>query len=159
MKAVSQGDAMSGEKRISVSITVGDRRVVLEGPESFVREEVERFAGLRTADAQATGERLESASSERALIAQKKPQGHHEIVAVLAFWLHQSGKAEFSAEDLRKSYLRAGVRPPKVPAQALRDAKNKFDYIEPGSRPGRYRLSDHGDRVVRFDLPRTHSRD
>jgi hypothetical protein len=77
-----------------------------------------------------------------------------ETVAVLGFALTQAGIQEFTAEDIRRAYLRAGIRPPKVVAQALRDAKNRMDYIEFGGRRGLYSLSAHGDRTVRFDLPR-----
>ena len=92
--------------------------------------------------------------TERELVSTKRPSGHLETVAVIAFALTQAGTDEFSEDDVRRAYLRAGIRPPKVVAQALRDAKNRMDYIEPGSRRGFYRLSPHGDRTVRFDLPK-----
>ncbi len=85
----------------------------------------------------------------------KRPSGHLETVAVIAFALTQAGIGEFTEEDVRRAYVRADVKPPKVVAQALRDAKNRMDYIEPGRKRGTYRLSPHGDRTVRFDLPRT----
>jgi len=91
---------------------------------------------------------------ERELAEAKRPSGHLETVAVLAFALAQSGIEEFTEAEMRRAYLRAGIRPPKVVAQALRDAKNRMDYIEPGHKRGTYRLSQHGDRTVRFDLPR-----
>jgi hypothetical protein len=75
-------------------------------------------------------------------------------VAVLAFSLIERGISEFTPEDIRKAYIRANVRPPKVVAQALRDAKNKYDFVEAGIAKGTFRLSAHGERVVRFDLPR-----
>jgi hypothetical protein len=84
----------------------------------------------------------------------KKPDGHSETIAVLAFALAESGNAEFSEEDMRKAYIRAGVRPPKVVGQAIRDAKRLNDFVDYGSQRGRYKLSNHGDRTVRFDLPR-----
>ena len=142
------------QKNISVTVTVGDRRITLEGPEDFVRGEVRRFAGLDAqpaAKASATSPAV--ALSERDLIAQKRPRNQTEIVAVLGFCLAESGLAEFREEDIKKAYIRAGVRPPKVIAQALRDARNKFDFIEAGTKKGTYRLSTHGDRTVRFDLP------
>lgn len=74
-------------------------------------------------------------------------------MAVLGYYLTQNGHAEFTETDIRRAYIRAGVRPPKVIAQALRDARNKFDLIESGAKRGAYRLSAHGDRTVRFDLP------
>ena len=88
------------------------------------------------------------------MVEAKRPKGHSETVAVLAFCLSQGGAPEFSEEDIKRAYLRAKVRPPKVVSQAIRDAKNNFDYIEAGSKRGMYRLSNHGDRTVRFDLPR-----
>jgi predicted metal-dependent hydrolase len=147
-------------KRVEVSVTIDDKKITLEGPEDFVREEIERF--VRTSEAapsvstKAVTERQESSrpQTERQLIEKKHPDGHGEIVAVLAMHLRDQGVGEFTADDIRRAYLRANVRPPKVVAQALRDAKNKYDYIELGSSQGRYRLSAHGERTVLFDLPR-----
>ena len=76
-----------------------------------------------------------------------------ETVAVLGFCLTENGHAEFTEADIKRAYVRAGVRPPKVISQALRDARNKFDLIDAGTKRGTYRLSAHGDRTVRFDLP------
>ena len=92
--------------------------------------------------------------TERQLVEEKMPKGHSETVAVLAFALAESGLAEFTEEAMRKAYIRAKVRPPKVVGQAIRDAKNNFDYIEKGKKTGTYKLSNHGDRTVRFDMPR-----
>lgn len=152
-------------KRIEVTITIGDRRVTLDGPEDFVREEVERLAGLSAkADssqpaglpekgAQGSGAADQPVVSEREFVMGKKPSGHLETVAVLAYCLAKAGQMEFGPDDIRRAYLRAGVRPPKVVAQALRDAKNVRDFIEQGSEKGLYRLSPHGERTVIFDLP------
>ncbi len=146
-------------ERIEVTVTLGDRRVTLEGPEEFVRQEVERLVGgvpaapgLAFEQGKATDKR--DAVSERALLDEKQPDGHSETVAVLAFALRESGVAEFSEDDMRRAYLRGKERPPKVISQAIRDAKNKFDYIAPGNGRGKYRLSTHGERTVIFDLPR-----
>jgi hypothetical protein len=144
------------QKNVSVTVTVGDRRITLEGPEDFVRGEVRRFSGLEpqpTAVASAATPPAAGAPTERELIAQKRPRNQTEIVAVLGFCLSENGLTEFREEDIKKAYIRAGVRPPKVIAQALRDARNKFDFIEAGTKKGTYRLSTHGDRTVRFDLP------
>ena len=89
--------------------------------------------------------------------AARCPRDHHEVIVVLAFALTETGTKAFTEDDIRLAYIRAGVRPPKVVAQALRDAKNKYEYVETAGERGRYRLTDHGDRVVRFDLPRAGS--
>lgn len=146
-------------KRVEVTLTFGDRKISLEGPEDFVRTEVERLVrGPVSSPASAregAAPNSETAPmSERALLDEKLPEGHSETVAVLAFALRESGAAEFTEEDMRRAYLRAKARPPKVVSQAIRDAKNKFDYIEPGAAKGSYRLSAHGERTVMFDLPR-----
>lgn len=148
------------EERITATLEVNDKRITLEGPRSFVEQEIRRLtsvvAAVPTSGAvsapPAMPESLDGIS-ERDLIALKSPQGHMEIATVLGFYLTERGQDEFSEEDIRRSYIRAGVRPPKVVAQALRDAKNKKDYIEPASKRGTYRLTHHGDRFVRFDLP------
>lgn len=90
---------------------------------------------------------------ERDFVVSKQPRGHHQLVAVLAFWLREAGVSEFDSDEMRKVYIRANQRPPKVMAQALRDAKNKYQLLEAGSKPNYFRLSPHGERTVLFDLP------
>ena len=143
------------------TVTFGDKTITFEGPEEFVNRQVEKYSithtnvdivpeGLSVYDNQVA---KPGAFSEREMIATKKPRNHSETVAVLSFVLTQNGTIEFSEEDIRRAYLRAGVRPPKVVSQAIRDAKNLYDYVESGSKRGAYRLTNHGDRTVRFDLP------
>jgi len=146
-------------KRIKVSVSVDDRTVTLEGPEDFVREEVARLTGghenpSRPSHVPQSSGDASPRLSEKELIAQKGPKGHAETVAVLALALRDGGLAEFKPQDMRKAYIRAGVRPPKVMAQALRDAKNKYEFLEAGAAKATYRLSPHGERTVLFDLPR-----
>jgi hypothetical protein len=145
-------------------IQFDDRKITFEGPRKFVEEMVAKYS--RSSNPQAKPENQEyllersivpAGGSERNLIAAKRPRGHHEIVAVLAFALTESGTRDFTEDDIRRAYIRAGVRPPKVVAQALRDAKNKYEFLEVSGERGRYRLTNHGDRVVRFDLPRQRS--
>lgn len=148
-------------KTVIVTITVGNRRITLEGPEDFVRGEVRRFTAPDSNPADTKTKATAPPSpppatgqvSERDLITQKRPRNQTEIVAVLGFCLTENGVPEFREEDIKRAYIRAGVRPPKVIAQALRDARNKFDFIEAGAKKGTYRLSTHGDRTVRFDMP------
>ena len=141
------------------TVEVGEKKITFEGPRDFVEQQIARITGI--ASKQISTELAEGHTSlsddqrisERELIQDKQPKGHLETVVVLAFALSQAGIAEFTEDEIRRAYLRAGVRPPKVVGQALRDAKNRLDYIELGSRKGTYRLSPHGDRTVRFDLP------
>jgi len=149
------------QERCKATITIGDKTITFEGPPEFVESQVAKHTGPETKGAdQAHSLRLPtqanvaSGLTERDLVASKQPRGHHEIAAVLAFALTNAGVEEFTEEDIRKAYIRAGVRPPKAVGQALRDAKNNFEYIEAGTKRGTYRLSSHGDSVVRFDLPR-----
>jgi hypothetical protein len=150
-------------KRLEVTVTIDDRKITLEGPEDFVRMEVQRLTAKQAASAPqpevtaaaSRGAGPEAAiTSERDCVAQKMPHGHNETVAVLGYFLMKTGRSEFTAEDIRRAYIRAGIRPPKVPAQALRDAKNVNDYIERGSKAGTYKLTTFGERTVLFDLPR-----
>jgi hypothetical protein len=157
---LSNTGGMMLEKSVKATIEVADSKVTFEGPASFVEAQVEKYLADRSRKSQADNavsipdRPLDSALSERALVAQKRPHGHVETVAVLAFALTESGVPEFTEDDMKRAYIRAGVRPPKVVGQALRDAKNVADYLERGAKRGSYRLSNHGDRTVRFDLPR-----
>jgi hypothetical protein len=143
------------EKTLTVTVTVDNRRITLEGPEDFVRAEVRRFAssGDDGAKVPTANNADHIALTERELITQKRPRNQTETVAVLGFCLTENGHSEFTEAEIKKAYVRAGVRPPKVISQALRDARNKFDLIEAGTKKGTYRLSAHGDRTIRFDLP------
>ena len=159
-------------RNVKATITYGDKSVTFEGPADFVNEQVEKYTITRqgnqgtsapaqgsknTGDSEHLGRRLPpvegSGVQERELIQQKKPKNHPETVAVLAFALAENGIDEFTEEDIHRAYLRGGIRPPKVISQAIRDAKNNHDFIEVASQRGHYRLSNHGDRTVRFDLP------
>jgi len=142
---------------IAVKVTVGDKQVAIEGPADFVRSEVQRLTNMFASGATAgtyAGTEAAVAASERELVALKKPGNHSETVAVLAYLLTKAGQPEFTASDMRRAYARAGVRPPRVMDQSLRDAKNINDYLERGSVRGAFRLSAHGSRTVEFDLPR-----
>jgi hypothetical protein len=144
-------------EKIAVTVTLQDKRVTIEGPEDFVRAEVQRLTNMAITPPTAPGSgsaEQQTATSEREFVAKKKPSGHAETVAVLAYYLLQSGQTEFTAEDVRRAYARANVRPPKVIDQSLRDAKNIHDYLERGSNRGSFRLTPHGTRTVEFDLPR-----
>lgn len=148
------------DKRIVLTVEFADRKITMEGPEEFVRDQMSGLQSLPPADLATSALRGRPSNhpdrqrSERDLIAEKRPKGHPEIAAVLAFFMTEAGTPQFSDDDMKRAYIRAGVRPPKVVAQALRDAKNKYDYLQSGRERGLYRLSEHGERFVRFDLPR-----
>ncbi len=146
------------EDYVKATVQVGNNKITFEGPREFVEAQIAKYASIDISKPEdnIVGKRNADALqiNEKTLVAEKCPANHMETVAVLAFALTQSGREEFTDAEMRKAYIRAGVRPPKVVAQALRDAKNKADFIEPGSKKGTYRLSPHGDRTVRFDLPR-----
>jgi hypothetical protein len=145
-------------RRVEVTLTFGDRKISLEGPEDFIRGEVERLiqgsSPTALPPAPTAVQSQEPSVSERALLREKLPKGHSETIAVLAFALRSNGVPEFTEDDIRRAYLRGNVRPPKAIAQAIRDSKRNFDYVESGSSKGSYKLSAHGERTVIFDLPR-----
>lgn len=154
-----------GARTFKAEVVLGDKKIRFEGPKEFVETMVAKYATSKKLEDDAKGPGASTGHdmsargvSELELLAMKSPRGHHETVAVLAFALTEAGASEFTEEEIRRAYIRAGVRPPKVVAQALRDAKNNFDYLELAGRRGVYRLSNHGDRVVRFDLPRERTR-
>ena len=148
------------EEVCKATIVLGDAKITVEGSAGFVQAQIERFVGARRdtgiiPDDSASAGGSSQLSTEKKLVAEKRPRGHHEIAAVLAFALTEAGVEEFTEDDVRRAYIRASVRPPKYVSQALRDAKSKFDYIASGSKRGTYRLSNYGDSFVRFDLPRS----
>ncbi|MGB6876600.1 MAG: hypothetical protein WBD87_11245 [Candidatus Acidiferrales bacterium] len=148
---------------VKAEISIGDKKITFEGPREFVEAMVAKYT--ETSSQEQVKQHPDTYSNElpisykdcneQDLIAMKHPKGHPEIVAVLAFALAQAGAATFTEDDIRRAYIRANVRPPKIVGQALRDAKNRFEYVEVAGKRGHYRLTGHGDRVVRFDLPRS----
>lgn len=146
-------------QKIDVGVTIDGRRITIDFPPELYEAAIAYLrSSLRAQpDAESNGRARFAADrprAERDVVTDKKPSGHAETIAVLAFCLREAGTAEFNAEEMRRAYIRAAVRPPKVVAQALRDAKNRYEYIEPGSRSGTFRLSAHGERTVLFDLPK-----
>ncbi|HEX3986438.1 MAG TPA: hypothetical protein VHX13_07495 [Acidobacteriaceae bacterium] len=131
------------------------RRITVEGPPEFVSAELGRFRGgteetLSPESGAATGRPMNDAS----FVTLKNPKDHYEKIAVLAVRLKEAGKTEFDDAEMRRAYLRAGIKPPKVMTQALVDTKRFRDFIEPTATRGQYRLTDHGADFVRFELPR-----
>ena len=145
-------------QNIQVTVKIDDKQLTLDGPEDFVRSEVQRLTNMLAqigASGGAHGDPSTTApASEREFVSQKQPSNHAETVAVLGYLLLKEGKEEFTPEEIRRAYARAGVRPPKVIDQSLRDAKNVNDYLERGSNKGTFRLTPHGIRTVEFDLPK-----
>jgi hypothetical protein len=144
------------------TITVDDKVITFEGPQAFVDSQVAKYMRVDiSSDKQAhtsaapmlVESPIRSSLTEKELVEAKQPRGHSETIAVLAFALAEAGTTEFTEEDMRRAYIRAGVRPPKVVGQAIRDAKGGFDYVDFGKKRGTYKLSNHGDRTVRFDMP------
>lgn len=148
------------EDQIKVAVEVGNVKVTLEGPRDFVESEVRRLTAMISSpphsemESQSVGGRTppEAPMTERDFVALKAPKGHAEVATALAYYLTEHGQEEFTEQDIRRAYIRAGIRPPKVVAQALRDAKNKRDFLRQGNSRGTYRLTHHGDSFVRFDL-------
>jgi len=141
---------------VKATIEYEDKRITFEGPSEFVESQVKLFTTKESKKISThVSTNVPTDNSPARLVKEKLPKGHHEIVAVLAFSLAEQGLDEFSEEDMRRAYLHAHIRPPKVIGQALRDAKNKYDLILLGKKRGTYRLSPHGDRTVRFDLPKS----
>lgn len=145
------------EETIKMSISIDDKKLTIEGPTSFVRDEIQRIADTLAATRAPAPPAIVPPSAngqtEREFVSEKKPKGHDQHVAVLAFWLREHGTPEFREDELRRAFIRAGVKPPKAVGQALRDAKRNKDYIEYGEERGTYRLSSHGENTVLFDLP------
>src|SRR6516164_2221073 len=120
-----------------LSVTMANTVATFEGPPGFVEAQISKYiAGISSSDSHAHSDGQVSSSEsgmhsrEKELLLAKRPAGHSETVAVLAFALMQAGVSEFTEKDMREAYIRAGVRPPKVVGQAIRDAKNVFDYLD-----------------------------
>lgn len=145
------------KKQFQFSVTLEGSKLIIDLPVALI-ESLEKWPAVKrdVSSVQSLSAAGQSVGhfTEREFVAQKRPRGHGEIVAVLAYCLREAGAREFKAEDVKRAYIRAGVKPPKVVSQALRDAKNKYDFIESGSKPSTFRLSPHGERTVLFDLPR-----
>src|SRR5271156_6053109 len=134
------------KETVKATVQYGNKTIMFEGPAAFVESQVAKYSkGDMEDEKQVTAmssyesiTHSQESATERQIILDKKPKNHPETVAVLAFFLTEAGQNQFTDEDIRKAYIRSGVRPPKVVAQAIRDAKNVHDFIEPGSERGTY---------------------
>src|SRR5437879_6261382 len=69
-------------EKIQVTVMVGDKRVTLEGPEDFVRAEVQRLTNIAVADSRTpvAADHVNAGAgvppTEREFVALKKPTGH-----------------------------------------------------------------------------------
>jgi hypothetical protein len=132
------------------------RRITVEGPADFVSAELDRFRSATATPTKTSHSSPNPArpTTEADFVALKKPKDHYERIAVLAAKLKESGKPEFNDDEMRKAYLRAGIKPPKVMSQALIDTKRFKDYIESTTTRGMYKITDFGSDFVQFDLPK-----
>src|SRR5689334_7044043 len=123
-------------QKMNIGLTIDGSTITLTFPEEMATV-IRSFTCLDKSPVDLSASH-ELSRSEKVVVTEKRPKGHAETVAVLAFCLKESGTIEFSPEEMRRAYIRAGMRPPKVVAQALRDAKNKYELIEVGSRKGKF---------------------
>jgi hypothetical protein len=117
------------------TIRIGDKSITFEGPKEFVEEQVAKYTALPSSKQQAIvpshgGPAASQVTSEQAFIETKRPRSHPETIAVLAFYLAENGHEEFTEDHILQAYRRAVIRPPRVAAQAIRDAKSRYGYVE-----------------------------
>jgi len=89
------------------TVSIGDKVITFEGPRDFVENQVARYLGL-SSNQQGTSEMVLAREAPQALplnklVEAKKPRGHAEMVAVLAFGLAESGLVEFTESEMQKT--------------------------------------------------------
>lgn len=155
-----------------IKVSMGSLTVEIEGAEEFVQREwdfiKERIPLSQMAVAplqlvtgpEVEGEVAVKPSQEKApplreFIAEKNPRGHAEIVTAFAWYLKTYRDTyEVSDVEIRPLYDQTKVRKPKYIKQALIDARNKKGFLDVGSKSGYYKVTDAGDNLVVYDLPR-----
>ena len=87
------------DKVYKAEIVFDDRKIKVEGPKEFVEEMIAKYS--HTSKLQGKNDMTTYSSetviaptvdNERELVAKKRPHGHHEIVAVLAFAITKLGQ-------------------------------------------------------------------
>jgi hypothetical protein len=126
---------METHETYKATIRLGDKSITFEGPKEFVEEQVAKYTAPQSSKQQAmvqshSGSPPSQVPSEQAFVQSKRPRSHPETIAVLAFYLAENGLEEFTEDHIRQAYRRAVIRPPRVAAQAIRDAKNRYGYLE-----------------------------
>lgn len=125
---------------------------------SILRNERAKLAkNLKPPDSikSSTTEKKEKILLIRDFFRKKEPYSLTEKVTVLAFYLeHFKNMEEFGKDDISNAFFAAREKKPKNIGQALRDAKNKKNYLIDGSEKGKYRLSNTGESLIINDLPR-----
>jgi|SRR6266581_5586647 len=145
-------------------VSVGNVLVEVEGSEQFVRDElaflkqtlIQRLSlsGLAKAVPPMTaGE--ENAPGEKLPIKQyvegKTPRNDMEKAAIVAYYAATyENSGEIDGDTLSSWFTKAGWKPPKSPADTLKDAKRRKGYFDAvGS--GEYKISDTGRYFVEHE--------
>lgn len=151
-----------------IRIKRGDVEIEVEGDKEFVEKTINDWKNSleQTHQASTTSPKEEASTKEistketgfgtlKQFYDGKLPSGHHENVAVFAYYLKGTeGKDEFSKDDINSCYTKAMARKPKNINASISDAANKYQLVEKGSSKGFWRLTTHGENLVVHDLPR-----
>lgn len=90
----------------------------------------------------------------KSFFVSKKPSGHLEQYAVIAYFLKEKMNIDqISIDEMYTCYRILGIKPPKVAIQVFRDAKSKKMWFANGEKTGQYRISVNGITAVEHDIP------
>ncbi|MEE9223361.1 MAG: hypothetical protein V3U51_01245 [Thermoplasmata archaeon] len=148
-------------------ISLGQVSYEVEGSEEFVKKELEWFkenvvgkVDLQKHLRPPKEEKKEKLPPDqkpqlKVFMKEKSPTTDMERATVIAYYLkeHES-KEEIDGSLLREWCAKAGTKPPKNPAQTLREAKSKHGYFDKGKGKGMYKTSATGRYLVESELPR-----
>jgi len=155
-----------------LKIVIGAITFEIEGTEDLVRDGMtyakeniltesirEAVKQLPAEERKLTEKAAPEAISIRDYYDQKNPRNIMEQVVVLTNYAHQyRDMPEISESELRPLFNEVGARLPKDLAQAIRNAaKKETGYLEHTGIKGCYRITNAGNNLVNFELPRSKS--
>lgn len=152
------------EQNYKIRIKIGEVEIEVEGDKEFVEKVINDWKNLFEKTSQSPiMTSKEGVAPKKEIISkrlkqfyeEKSPSGHHENIAVFAYYLKSvDGKEEFTKDDINSCYTKAMVRKPKKIQTAIVDAAHKYQFVEKGSQRKFWKLTPHGENLVLHDLPR-----
>jgi|YelNatPaOPRAMG01_1025707.scaffolds.fasta_scaffold57338_3 hypothetical protein len=152
------------EQNYRIRIKLGEVEIEAEGDKEFVEKAINDRknlfektppAPIITSKGEVAPKNEITSGTLKQFYQEKSPSGHHENIAVFAYYLKSAErKEEFTKDDINSCYTKAMVRKPKRIQTAIADTAHKYQFVEKGSQRGSWKLTSHGENLVLHDLPR-----
>ena len=153
---------MTDEDRVRMRVKRGTWEFEVEGPRSYVEEQIARAkaemdatpdVGAQTAPPEGESGRGR-AIRLKDFVAKKAPTSHLESAATIAVWAKDNaGVPAVGGPELDRLYKEAELKRPADALHILQRAASERSWFELAGE-GKYRLTPAGEDFVEYDLPK-----